>query len=604
MSTDKIRKHLLPNLPYAMLFWFFGKIGEAYRLTPGDDVIKKLMGSMTGLSTVMAKPLPSLVPFDLLIGLTGAAAIYIFVWYRKRNAKKWRKDIEFGSARWGQRSDIEPFLSQNPDNNVILTATESLTLDSRPKNPKYARNKNVLIIGGSGSGKTRFWLKPNLIQLHSSYCVTDPKGQILIECGKLLERNKYEIKILNTIEFSKSMKYNPFAYIRSEKDILKLVTALIANTKGDGKSSDPFWEKAETLLYCALIGYIHFETGEDEQNMNSLVAMINSMEVREEDETYKNAVDYLFEELAEKDPDHFAVRQYEKFRMAAGKTLKSILISCGARLAVFDIKEVRELMSYDEMELDTIGDRKTALFIIISDTDDTFSFIAALMYSQLFDLLCEKADNVYGGRLPIPTRFLLDEFANIGKIPRFEKLIATIRSREISACVVLQAQSQLKSIYKDDAETITGNMDTVLFLGGKEKTTLKDLAESLGKETIYMLTNNVSRGNSPSYSQNTQKLGKELMSIDELMTLDGNKCILQLRGVRPFLSDKYDITKHKNYCYLSDANPKNAFDIGKYIQRKLKVKPDEQYKYFEYEPAEDELPDEAYDDFPVDLEPI
>jgi len=400
------------------------------------------------------------------------------------------------------------------------------------------------------------------------------------------------------------MKYNPFAYIRSEKDILKLVTALIANTKGDGKSSDPFWEKAETLLYCALIGYIHFETGEDEQNMNSLVAMINSMEVREEDETYKNAVDYLFEELAEKDPDHFAVRQYEKFRMAAGKTLKSILISCGARLAVFDIKEVRELMSYDEMELDTIGDRKTALFIIISDTDDTFSFIAALMYSQLFDLLCEKADNVYGGRLPIPTRFLLDEFANIGKIPRFEKLIATIRSREISACVVLQAQSQLKSIYKDDAETITGNMDTVLFLGGKEKTTLKDLAESLGKETIYMLTNNVSRGNSPSYSQNTQKLGKELMSIDELMTLDGNKCILQLRGVRPFLSDKYDITKHKNYCYLSDANPKNAFDIGKYIQRKLKVKPDEQYKYFEYEPAEDELPDEAYDDFPVDLEPI
>jgi type IV secretion system protein VirD4 len=503
------------------------------------------MGSMTGLGNVMTKLLPSLNRFDLLVGFAGTVMIFLVVLYKKKNAKKWRKDVEYGSARWGNKSDIEPFVDPKPDNNIILTATESLTLDGRPKNPKYARNKNVLIIGGSGSGKTRFWLKPNLMQLHSSYCVTDPKGSILVECGQLLQRNGYEIKVLNTIDFSKSMKYNPFAYIRSEKDILKFVTALIANTKGDGKSSDPFWEKAETLLYCALIGYIFFETGEDEQNMNSLVAMINSMEVREEDETYKNAVDYLFEELAEKDPNHFAVRQYEKYRLAAGKTAKSILISCGARLAVFDIKEVRELMNDDEMELDTIGDRKTALFIIISDTDDTFSFIAALMYSQLFNILCDKADNEYAGRLPVHVRFLLDEFANIGKIPRFEKLIATIRSREISACVVLQAQSQLKSIYKDDAETITGNMDAVLFLGGKEKTTLKDLTETLGKETVYMLNNSVSKGNNPSYSQNTQKLGKDLMSIDELSVMDGMKCILQLRGVRSFLSDKYDITKCK-----------------------------------------------------------
>ena len=486
----------------------------------------------------------------------------------------------------------------------------------------------MLVVGGSGSGKTRFFLKPNLMQLHSSYVVTDPKGSILVECGKLLQRNNYEIKVLNTIDFAKSMRYNPFSYIRSEKDILKFVTALIQNTKGEGKAGEDFWQKAETLLYCALIGYIFFETGEVEQNMNSLVEMINAMEVREEDETYKNAVDYLFDELANgtkkvgkngkpvvdstgeqvwevpPQPDHFAVRQYEKYKLAAGKTAKSILISCGARLAVFDIKEVRDLMAYDEMELDTIGDRKTALFIIISDTDDTFSFIAALMYSQLFNLLCDKADNTYGGRLPIHVRFLLDEFANIGKIPRFEKLIATIRSREISACVILQAQSQLKSIYKDDAETIIGNMDTVLFLGGKEKTTLKDLSESLGKETIYLLNNSISKGNNPSYSQNTQKLGKELMSIDEIAVMDGNKCILQLRGVRPFLSDKFDITKHKNYRYLSDASRKNTFDIGKFVLRKLKVNPDEQYELHKYEPPEDDLPDEAFEDFPVDLEPI
>ena len=515
-------------------------------------------------------------------------------------------------------------------------------LNSRPKNPKYARNKNVLIVGGSGSGKTRFWLKPNLMQMHSSYVITDPKGSLLTECGKMLRRGTpkievklgadgkalkdkkgnpiteivrdkkgkivyepYEIKVLNTIDFKKSMHYNPFAYIRSEKDILKFVTALIANTTpSDQKGGDPFWTKSETMLYCALIGYIHYEADDHEKNMNSLVVMINSMEVKEEDESFKNAVDYLFEDLEKENPDHFAVRQYKKYKLSAGKTAKSILVSCGARLATFDIAEVRELLSYDEMELDSIGDKKTALFIIISDTDDSFSFIAALMYSQLFNLLCDKADNEYGGRLPVHVRFLLDEFANIGQIPKFDKLIATIRSREISACVILQAQSQLKNIYKDNAETIIGNMDTRLFLGGSEKTTLKDLSESLGKETVYMLTNNVSKGQSPSYSQNTQKLGKELMSIDELSVMDGAKCILQLRGVRPFLSDKYDIMKHKNYRYLSDANPNNAFKIENIISTKLKVNPEEEYKFYEYEPTDEELPDEAFDDFSVDLEPI
>jgi type IV secretion system protein VirD4 len=641
MMTDKIKKYVLPYLPYVLIFWFFDKCGEAYRISPALNFINRFMDCVLNLNVVMKKPLPSFVLMDLCVGLTGAAAVFGIVYVKRKNAKKWRKDVEYGSARWGTKKDIEPYLDPNPDRNVILTATESLTLNGRPKNPKHARNKNVLVVGGSGSGKTRFWLKPNLMQMHSSYCITDPKGTILIECGKLLKRGApktevklgkdgkplkdrrgnpiteivkdkngkivyqpYEIKVLNTIDFSKSMHYNPFAYIRSEKDILKFVTALITNTKGDGKSGDEFWQKAETLLYCALIGLIYYEAPPEEQNMNSLVEMINAMEVREEDETFKNSIDFLFDELEEEHPQHFAVRQYKKYKLAAGKTAKSILISCGARLAVFDIAEVREIISYDEMELDTIGDRLTALFIIISDTDDTFNFIAALMYSQLFNLLCDKADNEYGGRLPIHVRFLLDEFANIGQIPKFDKLIATIRSREISACVVLQTQSQLKNLYKDNCDTIIGNMDSRLFLGGSEKTTLKDLTESLGKETIYMLTNNTSKGNQPSYSQNQQKLGKELMSMDELSVMDGSKCILQLRGVRPFLSDKFDITKHKNYRYLSDDNPKNAFDIGKHVNRKLKVKPDEPYEFFECVTQDEEMPEGAFDDFPVDLEPV
>jgi len=609
MTTDKIKKFVIPNLPYIMIFWFFSKCGEAYRLSTETETIHRLVDAIGNLGEIISRPLPSFNPFDLCVGLIGAAAVFCVVLYKKKNAKNWRKDIEYGSARWGNKKDIEPYVDPKPENNLILTQTESLMLNGRPKNPKYARNKNVLVVGGSGSGKTRFFLKPNLMQMHSSYCVTDPKGSILVECGRLLKKNGYAIKVLNTIDFGKSLHYNPFAYLRSEKDILKLVTALIANTKGDdAKGGDPFWEKSETLLYCALIGYIHYEAADEEKNMNSLVEMINSMEVREDDETYKNAVDYLFEELENESPNHFAVRQYKKYKLAAGKTAKSILISCGARLATFDIKEVRDLMSYDEMELDTIGDRKTALFIIISDTDDSFNFIAALMYSQLFNLLCDKADNVYGGRLPVHVRFLLDEFANIGKIPKFEKLIATIRSREISACVILQTQSQLKSIYKDDAETIIGNMDTRLFLGGAEKTTLKDLSESLGKETIYLLNNSVSRGNSPSYSQNQQKLGKELMTVDELSVMDGSKCILQLRGVRPFLSNKFDITKHKNYRFLSDENPKYAFDIGKFVSTKLKIDPDEKFAYFEDTLIDDEMPEEAFDDFggfdPDDLEPV
>jgi len=637
MNIEKVKKYVLPNLPYAMIFWFFTKCGESYRLSSETDTIRKLMDMLTNLGIVTSNPLPSLNPFDLLIGMIGAIGIYGIVWYKKKNAKNWRKDVEYGSARWGTPKDIEPFIDPVPDNNIILTATESLTLNSRPKNPKYARNKNILCIGGSGSGKTRFFLKPNLMAMHSSYVVTDPKGSILIECGRLLKRgapktipiagkdgkplkdkygnvktkiarNKqgkiiyepYEIKVLNTIDFNKSMHYNPFVYIRSEKDILKFVTALIANTKGEGKSADPFWEKAETLLYCALIGYIYYEAEPHERNMNSLVEMINLMEVKEDDENFKNTVDYLFDDLEQENPQHFALRQYKKFKLSAGKTAKSILVSCGARLAVFDLHEVRELMSYDEMELDTIGDRKTALFIIISDTDDSFSFIAALMYSQLFNLLCDKADNEYGGRLPVHVRFLLDEFANIGQIPKFDKLIATIRSREMSACVVLQAQSQLKAIYKDNTDTIIGNCDTVLFLGGKEKTTLKDLTESIGKETVYMLTNNTSKGNNPSYSMNQQKLGRELMSIDELSIMDGNKCILQLRGVRPFFSDKFDITKHKNYRYLSDANPKYAFNIEKHVNRKLKVKPTDTFEFHEFSTDETEV----YQDYEEDLEPI
>lgn len=604
IPTGKIKRFVLPNIPYVFLFWFFAKIGEAYRIAPGRDFLQKLIGTVAMAEVTFAKPLLS-DHFDLLVGLVGAAGVYLIVLYKRRTAKKWRKDVEYGSARWGNKKDIEPYTDPKPENNIILTASESLTMNPRPKQPKYARNKNVMIVGGSGSGKTRFWLKPNLMQMHSSYCVTDPKGTILVECGKMLQRNGYAIKVLNTIDFKKSMHYNPFQYIRSERDILKFVTALIANTKGENaKSGDDFWQKAEVLLYCALIGFIWYEAPEEEQNMNSLVEMINAMETREEDESFKNAVDYMFDELEEKAPQHFAVRQYRRFKLAAGKTAKSILISCGARLAPFDIKELREIMSYDEMELDTLGDRKTALFIIISDTDATFNFVAALMYSQLFNLLCDKADMEYGGRLPVHVRFLLDEFANIGQIPSFDKLIATIRSREISACVILQAQSQLKNIYKDAAETIMGNMDARLFLGGSEKTTLKDLSESLGKETIDLLNHSVSKGNSPSFSQSYQKLGKELMSIDELAVMDGSKCILQLRGVRPFFSDKFDITKHKNYKYLADADPKNAFDIGKYVSTHLKVKPNEPYAFMEYTPPDDEMPEEAYGDFPIDLEPV
>lgn len=584
MNTDSLRKYVLPNLPYVPVFWFADKLGEAWRLAPDTNILDQLVGSISLLDAVMAKPLPSFHTHDLLAGAIGTAAVYATAYVKKKNARKWRKDKEYGSARWGTSADIKPYMDEKPEQNIILTATEGLTMNSRPKKPKYARNKNVLIVGGSGAGKTRFWLKPNLMQLHSSYVITDPKGTLILECGKLLQKNGYRIKILNTIDFKKSMHYNPFAYIRSEKDILKLVTALIANTKGEGKSGDDFWVKAETLLYCALIGYIHYEAPDEERNLNTLVEMINAMEVREDDESFKNAVDFIFDALEEREPQHFAVRQYKKYKLAAGKTAKSILISCGARLAPFDIKEMRELVAYDEMELDTLGDRKTALFVIISDTDDSFSFVAALLYSQMFNLLCDKADNEYGGRLPVHVRCLLDEFANIGQIPKFEKLIATIRSREISACVILQAQSQLKAIYKDNAETIIGNMDTRIFLGGSEKTTLKDLTESLGKETIDMLNSSITKGNSPSYGQNYQKLGRELMAMDELAVMDGSKCILQLRGVRPFFSDKYDITQHKNYKYLSDANPKNTFSIERFLSTQLKVKPDEEYEVYEFEP--------------------
>ena len=581
--TPFLKNKFLPNFPYMMLFWFGNRVGEAYRRAPGTDLLKKIIYSMETLSAALEKPFPSFVPFDLLMGAACAGIIYGVVWYRKNHSKKWRKDVEYGSARWGNAKDIEPYVDPKPDNNIILTATESLTLNGRPKNPKYARNKNVLVVGGSGSGKTRFFVKPNIMQMHSSYVITDPKGTLVLETGQMLHDNGYAIKVLNTIDFTKSMKYNPFQYIKSEKDILKLVTALIANTKGEGKSGDDFWVKAETLLYCALIGFLHYEANEDEQNMNMLVELINSMEVREDDETFKNPVDKIFDMLEVRNPDHFAVRQYKKYRLAAGKTAKSILISCGARLAPFDIKEMRDLMAYDEMELETIGDRKTALFVIISDTDDTFNFVAALMYSQMFNLLCDRADNKYGGHLPVHVRCLLDEFANIGQIPKFDKLIATIRSRDISACVILQAQSQLKSIYKDAAETVVGNMDARLFLGGSEKTTLKDLTESLGKETIDLLNSSVTKGNSPSYGQNYQKLAKELMSLDELAVMDGSKCILQLRGVRPFFSDKYNITKHKNYRLLSDADPKNTFDVVKYLSTTLRIAPDELFEFYDYE---------------------
>lgn len=575
LDINKFKKLLFLYLPYLIFGLITTNIGEAWRLAEGFNQSKKILSFLETLGIAFLNPLPSLYPFDLFVGIICAIALWMAVYIKGQNAKKFRHKVEYGSARWGTRKDIEPFIASKFEDNIILTKTEFLMMSNRPKNPKNARNKNVLIVGGSGSGKTRFWIKPNLLQMHSSYVVTDPKGSIVIECGNALLRYGYKLKIFNTINFKKSMHYNPFAYIHSEKDILKLVTTLITNTKGDGKEGDEFWTKAETLLYCALIGYIHFEAPIEEQNFSTLIEFINAMEVREDDEDFQNPVDLMFEALERKNPNHFAVRQYKKFKLAAGKTSKSILISCGARLAPFDIDELREITSYDELELDTLGDRKTALFLIMSDTDGTFNFLISMIYTQLFNLLCEKADDVYGGRLPVHVRCLIDEAANIGQIPNLEKLVATIRSREISACLVLQAQSQLKAIYKDNADTIIGNMDSRVFLGGSEPTTLKELNQALGKETIDMYNTSDTRGNSPSYGTNYQKLGKDLMTIDELAVLDGSKCILQLRGVRPFLSDKYDLTKHPNFQYTSDADKRNTFNIEKFISTKLKLKADD-----------------------------
>ena len=576
-----IKKLVLPNIPYVFIALFATKLGQAWRLAPGTDFSGKALHLMEGFAAAFQSALPSFHPIDLCVGVAAALLIRLIVYVKGKNAKKFRKNLEYGSARWGKPEDIAPYVDPKFENNVILTQTERLMMSNRPKDPKTARNKNVLVVGGSGSGKTRFFIKPNLMQLHSSYVVTDPKGSIAVECGKLMLRNGYKVKIFNSINFKKSHHYNPFAYIHSEKDILKLVTTLIANTKGDGKSGDDFWQKAETLLYTALIGYIHYEAPEEEQNFATLIEFINAMEVREDDETFENNVDLAFKELAQREPNHFAVRQYKKYKLAAGKTAKSINISCGARLAPFDIQELREITMYDELELDTLGDRKTALFLIMSDTDSTFNFLISMIYSQLFNLLCEKADDVYGGRLPVHVRCLIDECANIGQIPNLEKLMATIRSREISACLVLQAQSQLKALYKDNADTIIGNCDSSIFLGGKEPGTLKELNQALGKETIDTFNTGESRGREVSHSLNYQKLGKDLATIDELAVLDGGKCILQLRGVRPFLSDKYDITKHPNYKYLSDANPRNAFDIEKYLSTRLVPKADEVYEVFD-----------------------
>ena len=576
-----IKKFLLPNIPYVFIALFATKLGQAWRLAPGMDFSGKTLHLMEGFAAAFQSALPSFHPIDLCVGAAAALLIRLAVYVKGKNAKKYRKNVEYGSARWGKPEDIAPYVDPKFENNVILTQTERLMMSNRPKDPKTARNKNVLVVGGSGSGKTRFFIKPNLMQLHSSYVVTDPKGSIAVECGKLMLRNGYKVKIFNSINFKKSHHYNPFAYIHSEKDILKLVTTLIANTKGDGKSGDDFWQKAETLLYTALIGYIHYEAPEEEQNFATLIEFINAMEVREDDETFENNVDLAFKELAQREPNHFAVRQYKKYKLAAGKTAKSINISCGARLAPFDIQELREITMYDELELDTLGDRKTALFLIMSDTDSTFNFLISMIYSQLFNLLCEKADDVYGGRLPVHVRCLIDECANIGQIPNLEKLMATIRSREISACLVLQAQSQLKALYKDNADTIIGNCDSSIFLGGKEPGTLKELNQALGKETIDTFNTGESRGREVSHSLNYQKLGKDLATIDELAVLDGGKCILQLRGVRPFLSDKYDITRHPNYKYLSDANPRNAFDIEKYLSTRLVLKADEVYEVFD-----------------------
>lgn len=606
IDTVTLKKQVILHLPYLLFLLVFAKLGQTVRLAPGADASQKLLGLSEGFTLAFQSMWPG-AALDWLVGLCGAVIMRLAVYLKGKDAKKYRKNVEYGSARWGSKTDIAPFMDQKPENNIILTQSEGLMMSGRPKNPANARNKNVLVVGGSGSGKTRFFIKPNLMQMHSSYVVTDPKGTVLIEVGKLLSRGTpkldkdgkpvrgkngkivyepYKIKVFNTINFSKSMHYNPFAYIHNEKDILKLVTVLIANTKGEGKSGDDFWVKAETLLYTALIGYIYYEAPSNEQNFSTLVEMINAMEVREDDETFKNAVDLLFDALEQKDPDHFALRQYKKYKLAAGKTAKSILISCGARLAPFDIKEVREITMYDELELDLVGDRKTALFFIISDTDATFNFLVSMAYTQLFNLLCERADDKFGGRLPVHVRCLIDEAANIGQIPNLEKLMATIRSREISACLVLQVQSQLKALYKDNMDTIIGNCDSSLFLGGKEETTLKSWNSLLGKETIDLYNTSVTKGTQESHGQNFQKLGKDLMSVDELAVMDGGKCLLQIRGVRPFLSRKYDITKHPNYKYLSDFDEKNAFDIEKYLSTRLPVRPRELYPNYEITPEE------------------
>lgn len=606
IDTVTLKKQVILHLPYLLFLLVFAKLGQTVRLAPGADASQKLLGLSEGFTLAFQSMWPG-AALDWLVGLCGAVIMRLAVYLKGKDAKKYRKNVEYGSARWGSKTDIAPFMDQKPENNIILTQSEGLMMSGRPKNPANARNKNVLVVGGSDSGKTRFFIKPNLMQMHSSYVVTDPKGTVLIEVGKLLSRGTpkldkdgkpvrgkngkivyepYKIKVFNTINFSKSMHYNPFAYIHNEKDILKLVTVLIANTKGEGKSGDDFWVKAETLLYTALIGYIYYEAPSNEQNFSTLVEMINAMEVREDDETFKNAVDLLFDALEQKDPDHFALRQYKKYKLAAGKTAKSILISCGARLAPFDIKEVREITMYDELELDLVGDRKTALFFIISDTDATFNFLVSMAYTQLFNLLCERADDKFGGRLPVHVRCLIDEAANIGQIPNLEKLMATIRSREISACLVLQAQSQLKALYKDNMDTIIGNCDSSLFLGGKEETTLKSWNSLLGKETIDLYNTSVTKGTQESHGQNFQKLGKDLMSVDELAVMDGGKCLLQIRGVRPFLSRKYDITKHPNYKYLSDFDEKNAFDIEKYLSTRLPVRPRELYPNYEITPEE------------------
>ena len=577
MTTKKLTKLLALYLPYILLGLVATNFGEAWRLAEGKELGERIMSMMGTIPAAFANPLPSLHPLDLLVGLCCGAGLRLAVYLRGKNAKKYRHGMEYGSARWGTAKDIEPFMAPKFADNIILTKTERLMMSNRPPDPKNARNKNVLVVGGSGSGKTRFWLKPNLLQCHSSYVVTDPKGSIVVECGNALLKNGYKLKILNTINFSKSMHYNPFAYVHSEKDVLKLVTTLMTNTKGEGSGGDPFWEKSERLLLTALIAYLHYEAPVEEQNFATLLEMLNTMQVLEDDEEYQNPVDLLFEELAKKKPNSFAGRQYKLYKLAAGKTAKSILISCGARLAPFDIQELRDLTMYDELQLDTLGDKKTALFLIMSDTDSTFNFLISMVYTQLFNLLCDKADDVYGGKLPIHVRCLIDECANIGQIPNLEKLVATIRSREISACLVLQARSQLKAIYKDNADTIVGNMDSQIFLGGSEPTTLKDLSEMLGKETIDAFNTSDTRGNSPSYGTTFQKMGHELLSRDELAVLDGGKCILQLRGVRPFLSDKYDLTQHPNYKLTSDYDPKNTFDIEKYLNRKEKIHPGDEF---------------------------